>query len=80
MHSHIGADLDTERAVEALTSAAELAVQLLIAPQASVRRATEVLLSEALAAVDSRRQVLVVVPWYHSRCQRRLYGDHVPCM
>ena len=60
VHSHVDADLDTGRAVEALSSAAELAVQLLLAPQATARRVAEVLLFEALAAADSRRQGLVV--------------------
>ncbi len=61
MHSHVDADLDAERAAEALTPAAALAVQLLLAPQATVRRVAEVLLFETLAAADSRRQGLVVI-------------------
>ena len=59
MHSHIGADLDTEKAVEALSPGAGLAVQLLLAPQAVVRNIAEVLSVEAISAADHRRRGLI---------------------
>ena len=78
MCSHTGVELGTGKAEQALAPAAELAVSLLLAPQAVVRNVAEVHLLEAISADVNRQEHISCMqgPYLHQYSRTHIGAEN----